>query len=200
MREDPEWVLPLLHPVTPQKDLRTAGRRQSRQRLCCCQVPPWRPQGLMARRSDSARKIERQRKSAQDGSLNFPGPGCPQEHHVSVPDCRAEPPIFSRRRQEVRMDADRPAEAFFLFPRAVAQPLAALPPTDAAYPLRVRRICLRLNAAASGGWLRHAPAGAVFLVASKRKWGARSHPSVGTGIRTASAGWSPPCRRRPPGP
>ena len=82
----------------------------------------------MARCSGSARKIERQRKSAQDGSLNFPGPGCPQGHRVSVPDCRAGPPTFSRRRQEVRMDADRPAEAFFLFHRAVAQPLAALPP------------------------------------------------------------------------
>ena len=42
----------------------------------------------------------------------------------------------------------------------VASPLRG----DAAYPLRVRRICLRLRAAASGGWLRHASADAVFLM------------------------------------
>ena len=200
MREDPEWVLPFLHPVTPQKDLRAAGRRQSRQQLCCCQVPPWRSQGLMARRGGSARKIERQRKSAQDGSLNFPGPGCPQGHHVSVPDCRAGPPIFSRRRQEVRMDADRPAEAFFLFPRAVAQPLAALPPYGCGIPLAGTA---HLSPPKCRRKRRLAPTracGRSLFDASKRKWGAHSHPSVGTGIRTASAGWSPPCRRRPPGP
>lgn len=39
---------------------------------------------------------------------------------------------------------------------------------------RARPVCLRLRAAASGGWLRHAPAGAVFLGAAKRKWGV--HP------------------------
>ena len=174
----------------------------------------------MARCSGSARKIERQRKSAQDGSLNFPGPGCPQGHRVSVPDCRAGPPTFSRRRQEVRMDADRPAEAFFLFHRAVAQPLAALPPyAGQPFAASPRYGCRRVPLAGRCGIPlagtahlsspkcrpdgRLAPTracGRSLFDASKRKWGAHSHPSVGTGIRTASAGWSPPCRRRPPGP
>ena len=173
----------------------------------------------MARCSGSARKIERQRKSAQDGSLNFPGPGCPQGHRVSVPDCRAGPPTFSRRRQEVRMDADRPAEAFFLFHRAVAQPLAALPPYAgqpfAASPRYGCRVPLagRCGIPLAGTAHLSSPkcrpdgrlaptraCGRSLFDASKRKWGAHSHPSVGTGIRTASAGWSPPYRRRPPGP
>ena len=55
------------------------------------------------------------------------------------------------------------APAFFSFGPSIAQPLAALPLTDAAYPLRVRPVCLRPKcrryAAVS---LRHAPAGAVF--------------------------------------
>ena len=59
----------------------------------------------------------------------------PQGQCVSVPDRRAGTPTFPRRRQEVRMYADRPAETFFLFHRAVAQPLAALPPYGCGIPL-----------------------------------------------------------------
>ena len=55
---------------------------------------------------------------------------------------------------EVRACADRPAAAFFSFGPSTAQPLAALPLTDAAYPLRVRPV--------------------FFLSRTKRKWGVES--------------------------
>ena len=74
-------------------------------------------------------------KSAQRVSGTSPGRRLPQGQRVSVPDCRAGQPTFPRRRQEVRAGADRPAETFFLFHRAVAQPLAALPPYGCGIPL-----------------------------------------------------------------
>ena len=41
---------------------------------------------------------------------------------------------------EVRACADRPAVAIFSLGPSIAQPLAAVPLTDAAYPLRVRPV------------------------------------------------------------
>ena len=82
-----------------------------------------------------ARDSQRQRRSAQRVSGASPGRRVPQGQRVSVPDRRAGTPTFPRRRQEVRMYADRPAETFFLFHRAVAQPLAALPPYGCGIPL-----------------------------------------------------------------
>ena len=58
---------------------------------------------------------QRQRKSAQHVSQPSPGQRFPQGPGVSVPDRRAGPPTFPRRRKEVCAGADRPAEAFFLF-------------------------------------------------------------------------------------
>ena len=55
-----------------------------------------------------------------------PGQRIPQGPGVSVPDCRAGPPAIPRRRQEVRIHADRPAEAFFLLDRP--RPVLFLPP------------------------------------------------------------------------
>ena len=53
-------------------------------------------------------------KSAQRVSGASPGRRVPQGPGVSVPGCREGRPTFLRRRQEVRMYADRPAETFFL--------------------------------------------------------------------------------------
>ena len=60
-----------------------------------------------------ARDSQRQRRSAQRVSGASPGRRVSQGPCVSVPDCREGRPTFSRRRQEVRAGADRPAEAFF---------------------------------------------------------------------------------------
>ena len=57
-----------------------------------------------------------------------------------------------------------PPKHFFLFTGQLRSRWRLCRLTDAAYPLRVRRICFRLRAAASGGWLRHASADAVFLM------------------------------------
>ena len=57
-------------------------------------------------------------KSVQWVSQTSPGQRFPQGQRVSVPDCRKGLPTFPRRRQEVRIYADRPAEALFLFHRA----------------------------------------------------------------------------------
>ena len=65
-----------------------------------------------------ARDNQRQRRSAQRVSGASPGRRFPQGQRVSVPDRRAGRPTFPRRRQEVRIYADRPAETFFLFHRA----------------------------------------------------------------------------------
>ena len=62
-------------------------------------------------------------------------------------------------------------------------------------------ICLRLNAAASGGWLRHAPAGAVFLMSQKEN-GGRIGASRRCGWIPASNGTHrahPPWKRPPAG-
>ena len=53
-----------------------------------------------------------------EGIPNLPGLEVPQGTGVSVPGCRKRQPTFPRRRQEVRIFADRPAETFFLFHRA----------------------------------------------------------------------------------
>ena len=65
-----------------------------------------------------AREGQRQRRSTLDVSGTSPSCKFPQGQRVSVPDCRTGTPAFSRRRQEVRAGADRPAETFFLFHRA----------------------------------------------------------------------------------
>ena len=72
--------------------------------------------------------------------------------------------------------ADRPAVAFFSFGPSTAQPLAALPLTDAAYPLRVRPVCLRPKCRRfCDGWPTTRACGRSLF--GKTEWGPRASPA-----------------------
>ena len=88
------------------------GQRQrlrSRSRLCRLTLDS---RSRLRRATDVASPLRV--KSAQRVSGASPGRRVPQGPGVSVPGCREGRPTFLRRRQEVRMYADRPAETFFL--------------------------------------------------------------------------------------
>ena len=88
------------------------GQRQrlrSRSRLCRLTLDS---RSRLRRATDVASPLRV--KSAQRVSGASPGRRVPQGPGVSVPGCREGTPTFPRRRQEVRMYADRPAETFFL--------------------------------------------------------------------------------------
>ena len=69
--------------------------------------------------------------------------------------------------------------AFFSFGPGAAQPLAALPLTDAAYPLRVRPVCLRPKCRRfCGGWPTTRACGRSLFVKNKKKMGGALSPAT----------------------
>ena len=110
------------------------------------------------------------------GILNLPGPkDFPRtSRFISTSTGKGQPSPAGGRRYA--LCADRPAEAIFSLGPSTAQPLAALPLTDAAYPLRVRPVCLwpkcrRL----CGGWPSTRACERSLFV--KNKWGPRASPA-----------------------
>ena len=104
------WPL-LLSPLPLHGPAREGQRQRLRSRLRLCRLT-LDSRSRLRRATDVASPLRV--KSAQRVSGASPGRRVPQGPGVSVPGCREGRPTFLRRRQEVRMYADRPAETFFL--------------------------------------------------------------------------------------